>query len=148
MVITGGSVTNPTVNNYGPKPPQIGVEKLEQNLKRSDGLYESRFRITLKTDEEIAYLYIEAAEQDVMFQRILFSPGRAGCIGVQKKNTRFDKGIASTNIVGVPAGKYLIKRFIIERGAGDKADVRSPFAQLAFGSDRFPRIAIGESAHS
>lgn len=106
----GGKGNQATVFNFGPPRPQFELTTLRENVKVKEDLYQTDFRLVVKTESTIQFLFLRAEAQSVT-NNIFMVPEGVGISSTLKRNTRGGPGFISTNVEGVADGMYIISTF-------------------------------------
>jgi hypothetical protein len=105
----GGS-NNQQTTNCVPAPPSIGLSLLRENVKVSDNLYRTDFRLVVMAEQTIPFLYLRA-ESPHITNMINFVPENGKSSSHQKNGGYGETGFYGTNVLGVSAGSYIVSTF-------------------------------------
>jgi hypothetical protein len=95
IAITGGTVTNPTVNNYGPPPVEIRFD--EHSIQSTDPEFEYEAEVTVSASASYTPVSLEFI-CDSEIKKVSFDFGRFGAVLLNVRN-----GVSDDNKIGFVA---------------------------------------------
>jgi hypothetical protein len=95
--------------NCGPTPPQFTLATLKEGVKVAENVYQTEFRLTVKTGQPIQFLFLKAEAPTITDRIFLIPEGLNGAFASQQRMKRSGPGYLSTNYEGIAAGVYKIQ---------------------------------------
>jgi hypothetical protein len=104
-----GGIGNQATINSGPPPPVFELTTLQENIKVRENLYQTDFRLVVKTDTTIPFLYLRADAPSITDNIFMASEGTDSV--THKRSGPRGLGFLSTNVEGVSSGTYIINTY-------------------------------------